>query len=103
MGWKIAFTEAPYTLESDLVAKIVVAPAVDTESQWTYQSALAAQVGVIGWVPNLDRAVSWYSCSDRTRELVEGTAGYVYEGLLNSGRSSNIRGKSQSREGAMAP
>jgi hypothetical protein len=50
MGWKIAFTEAPYTLVSDLVAKIVVAPAVDTESQWTYQSALAAQVGVIGWV-----------------------------------------------------
>jgi hypothetical protein len=62
-----------------------------------------AHVGVIGWIPNMDRAGSWWSSSDRARELVEETAGYAYEGLLNSGRSSNFPGESPSKEGAKAP
>ena len=104
--------------------RIIVAPATDTETQRTYNSALAvkraldrlkiqpralnvftlgpharrsrlvfakvegpgAEVGVIGWAPSSDEGLPWWRSSDRTKELLMETAGYVYEALLNSGR-----------------
>jgi hypothetical protein len=48
------------------------------------------QVGVIGWAPSRDQNEPWWRSSDRARELLAETAGYVYEALLNSGRSSGL-------------
>jgi hypothetical protein len=47
------------------------------------------RIGVIGWTPPEFRSEPWWNSSDRSRELLEETAGYLYEFLLNSGRSSN--------------
>jgi hypothetical protein len=56
------------------------------------------EVGVIGWAPPSDEAVPWWRSSDRAKELLTETAGYVYEVLLNSGRGFN-----QGRNGATSP
>jgi hypothetical protein len=114
--------------------KIIVAPARDTETQRTYQSAVAVwralqakgiepkalnvftlaaharrsrlifakvyapetDVGVIGWTPSDYEAGPWWRSSERAKELLTETAGYVYEALLNSGRSSNCPGDESS-------
>jgi hypothetical protein len=47
------------------------------------------KIGVIGWLPMEFKEEVWWQSSDRSRELLEETAGYLYEVLLNSGRSSN--------------
>jgi uncharacterized SAM-binding protein YcdF (DUF218 family) len=47
------------------------------------------EVGVIGWIPPDYVAVPWWRSSERARDLLEETAGYMYEVLFNSGRSSN--------------
>jgi uncharacterized SAM-binding protein YcdF (DUF218 family) len=47
-------------------------------------------VGVIGWVPPGYVAVPWWRSSERGREMLEETAGYMYEALFNSGRKSNV-------------
>jgi len=46
-------------------------------------------VGVIGWLPPDYKAEPWWRSSERSRELLEETVGYLYEVLLNSGRRSN--------------
>jgi len=46
-------------------------------------------VGVIGWIPSGYVVVPWWRSSERARELLEETAGYMYEVLFNSSRSSN--------------
>lgn len=46
-------------------------------------------VGVIGWIPPGYVADPWWRSSERGREMLDETAGYMYEVLLNSGRSSN--------------
>jgi uncharacterized SAM-binding protein YcdF (DUF218 family) len=107
--------------------RIIVAPAQNTESQRTYESAVAVwralqskgiqprtlnvftvgaharrsllvfskacqpetQVGVISWVPPGYEVAPWWRSSERARELIAETAGYMYELLLNSGRGSN--------------
>ena len=107
--------------------RIILAPATDTETQRTYESAVAVSkalqsrglrpkalnvftlaaharrsrlvyskiegpgtaVGVVGWAPSEYKGMPWWRSSDRARELLEETAGYVYEVLFNSGRSSN--------------
>jgi hypothetical protein len=107
--------------------KIIVAPARETQSQRTYESAVAVwrglqskgirprglnvftigpharrsrlvfsktsssvtQVGVISWTPPGCVGTPWWRSSDRARELVAETAGYIYEVLLNSGRGPN--------------
>jgi uncharacterized SAM-binding protein YcdF (DUF218 family) len=66
------FTLGPHARRSRLVFAKVYQP--------------GTQVGVIGWVPTSDRNVPWWRSSDRARELLAETAGYVYEVLLNSGR-----------------
>jgi uncharacterized SAM-binding protein YcdF (DUF218 family) len=47
------------------------------------------EIGVIGWMPPDYKAEPWWRSSERSRELIEETVGYVYEVLLNSGRRSN--------------
>jgi uncharacterized SAM-binding protein YcdF (DUF218 family) len=46
-------------------------------------------VGVIAWIPPEYKAEPWWRSSDRSRELLGETAGYLYELLLNSGGGSN--------------
>lgn len=46
-------------------------------------------VGVIGWTPPHYLAVRWWRSGERARDLLDETAGYLYELLCNSGRSSN--------------
>jgi hypothetical protein len=48
-------------------------------------------VGVLSWTPSGYDAVPWWRSSDRARELLTETAGYLFEVLLSSNRSSNSR------------
>src|ERR1700683_69391 len=48
-----------------------------------------AKIGVIGWLPKGYSAEPWWRSSDRSRELIDETVGYVYELLFNSARHSN--------------
>jgi hypothetical protein len=48
------------------------------------------EVGVISWTPPDYLASPWWRSSERAREMLEETIGYLYEALLNSGRGSNI-------------
>jgi uncharacterized SAM-binding protein YcdF (DUF218 family) len=48
-----------------------------------------AKVGVIGWLPKEYREEPWWRSSDRSKELVDESLGYLYELLLNSGRRSD--------------
>jgi hypothetical protein len=106
--------------------KIIVAPARETETQRTYQSAVAVRrsfrgkgiqpntlnvftlgsharrsrlifakvegpetkVGVVPWAPPGYEAVPWWCSAERAKALLTETAGYLFEALLNSGRSS---------------
>jgi uncharacterized SAM-binding protein YcdF (DUF218 family) len=47
------------------------------------------RIGVIGWWPPEYRAESWWQSSERSKEFLEETIGYLYEVLLNSGRLTN--------------
>jgi uncharacterized SAM-binding protein YcdF (DUF218 family) len=47
------------------------------------------EVGVISWTPAGYVASPWWRSSERAREMLEETAGYLYEVLFNSGRRSN--------------
>jgi uncharacterized SAM-binding protein YcdF (DUF218 family) len=69
------FTLGPHARRSRLVFAKVLGPAM--------------QVGVIGWTPSSYEGLPWWRSSGRARELLAETAGYLYEALLNSGRSSN--------------
>lgn len=69
------FTIGPHAMRSALVfAKV---------------NSHGAKVGVIGWIPPEYKAGPWWQSSDRSRELLDETVGYLYEILLNSGRRSN--------------
>jgi len=62
---------------SRLVLAKVLGPAVD--------------VGVIAWTPPGYFAGPWWRSSDRAQDLMKETVGYLFELLLNSGRTSNSR------------
>jgi hypothetical protein len=47
------------------------------------------EVGVIGWIPAEFKKEAWWQSSERCRQVLEETVGYLYEVLLNSGRRSN--------------
>lgn len=47
------------------------------------------KIGVIGWVPTNYKTEPWWRSSERSREFVDETLGYLYEVLFNSGRASN--------------
>jgi len=46
-------------------------------------------VGVIGWRPVESQKEKWWQSSERSKAFWEESIGYLYEVLLNSGRSSN--------------
>jgi uncharacterized SAM-binding protein YcdF (DUF218 family) len=54
------------------------------------------KVGVIGWAPPDYQAMQWWQSSDRAKELLTETAGYLYEALLNSGRGFNSPSQARS-------
>jgi hypothetical protein len=54
------------------------------------------QVGVVSWVPSNYQASPWWRSSDRARDLIGETVGYLFEAFFNSGRGSNSAGKSVS-------
>jgi uncharacterized SAM-binding protein YcdF (DUF218 family) len=51
-------------------------------------------VGVIGWLPPGYKLAPWWRSSERARELLTETAGYLFELFLNSGRGSRTPGSS---------
>jgi hypothetical protein len=69
------FTLGPHARRSALVFSKVNSPGV--------------KIGVIGWVPSEYKDEAWWQSSDRSRELLDETVGYLYELLLDSGRRSN--------------
>jgi hypothetical protein len=54
--------------------------------------ARQASAGVVSWAPPDYETVPWWRSSERAKELLTETAGYVYEALFNSGRSTNSPG-----------
>jgi hypothetical protein len=106
--------------------KIIFAPSKGTETQRTYESAVAVlralashgvhpkalnvftlgphakrsclvfakvlgpttKVGVVSWIPSDYQFLPWWRSSDRAKDLLTETAGYLYEALFNSGRGS---------------
>jgi DUF218 domain len=52
-------------------------------------NAHGANIGVIGWLPSGYEKEPWWRSSERSKELLEETLGYLYEVLLNSGRHSS--------------
>lgn len=50
---------------------------------------LKTRVGVVDWTPSDYEPGPWWRSSERAREVVAETAGYLFELVLNSGRSSN--------------
>jgi hypothetical protein len=69
------FTWGPHARRSHLVFAKVERPETD--------------VGVVSWAPVSYRQVPWWRSSERAKEFLTETAGYVFEALFNSGRSSN--------------
>ena len=69
------FTYGPHARRSRLVFSKVYGP--------------GTEVGVISWVPFDSEVVPWWRSSERAREMITETAGYLFEALLNSGRRSN--------------
>jgi hypothetical protein len=78
------FTLGPHARRSRLVFAKVFQP--------------ETHVGVVDWVPPRSEGVEWWRSSDRAKELLTETAGYVYEFLLNSGRRSNSPGSLRSAD-----
>jgi hypothetical protein len=64
-----------------------------SRSELVFAKVLGSEtnVGVIGWLPPDYKAEPWWQSSERSRELLEETVGYLYEVLLNSGRPSNAQ------------
>lgn len=54
-----------------------------------YDKLEAAPVGVIGWRTSRDRLTPWWDSSERIKELLTESCGYLYERILNSGRLNN--------------
>ena len=69
------FTSGPHAKRSQLVFAKVLQP--------------SAKVGVISWAPSGYLATSWWQSSERARELLAETAGYLFEAFFSSGRRSN--------------
>jgi DUF218 domain len=68
------FTWGPHAKRSCLVFAKVLGPAM--------------KVGVVSWVPSDYRDLPWWRSSERAKDLLTETAGYLYEFLFNSGRGS---------------
>jgi uncharacterized SAM-binding protein YcdF (DUF218 family) len=75
------FTFGPHARRSRLVFAKVFGP--------------RTAVGVVNWTEPGFQTLPWWRSSERARELLTETAGYLYETLFNSGRPSNSPHKSQ--------
>jgi hypothetical protein len=69
------FTLGPHARRSRLVFAKVYGP--------------KTQVGVISWSPSHYLMIAWWRDSERAREMITETVGYLYEVILNSGRRTN--------------
>jgi hypothetical protein len=76
------FTFGPHARRSRLVFAKVCGP--------------KTEVGVISWVPTGHPALPWWRSSQRARDMITETAGYLFELLLNSGRPSSSPGTAAS-------
>ena len=47
------------------------------------------RVGVVSWTSVENRPGPWWNSSERAADLIKETAGWLFEALLNSGRTSN--------------
>jgi uncharacterized SAM-binding protein YcdF (DUF218 family) len=47
------------------------------------------KVGVISWIPGHYATIPWWRSSERAREMITETVGYLYEAILDSGRRSD--------------
>jgi uncharacterized SAM-binding protein YcdF (DUF218 family) len=54
------------------------------------------EVGIVSWVPSSYKTGPWWRSSDRAKELLTETAGYLFEVFLNSGRDVDSSGKNVS-------
>lgn len=64
-------------------------------SRLVFSKALPADipVGCIAWIPSYEGPGPWWTSSERTLDLLKETLGYVFEGLLSSGRAlTPVRG-----------
>lgn len=82
------FTLGPHARRSRLVFAKVEGP--------------GTQVGVLSWVPSDYKTMPWWRSSERAKDLINETAGYVYEALLNSGRISDSHDEGASSESLSA-
>jgi hypothetical protein len=69
------FTLGPHARRSRLVFAKVAGP--------------KTAVGVVDWTPPDYKGVPWWRSSERAREMLTETVGYLFEVLFNSGRRSN--------------
>jgi hypothetical protein len=69
------FTFGPHARRSGLVFAKVCSPAIN--------------VGIIAWTPTEYRTEPWWRSSERSRELLQETVGFLYEFLLDAGRASS--------------
>jgi DUF218 domain len=69
------FTRGPHARRSCLVFAKVFGP--------------STKVGVLSWSPPNYGTTPWWRSSERAKDLLTETAGYVFEALFNSGRESN--------------
>jgi hypothetical protein len=69
------FTLGPHARRSRLVFAKVFGP--------------VTEIGVVDWLPSGEASVPWWRSSERARDFLSETAGYAFEVVLNSGRSSN--------------
>ena len=71
------FTWGPHARRSRLVFAKVEGP--------------GKEVGVVSWTPSGFQASPWWDSSDRAKEFLTETAGYIFEALFNSGRGFSGR------------
>ena len=69
------FTKGPHARRSRLVFAKVFGP--------------GTKVGVVGWAPSGYGVLPWWRSSDRAKDLLTETTGYLYEALFSSGRGSS--------------
>jgi uncharacterized SAM-binding protein YcdF (DUF218 family) len=72
------FTNGPHAARSRLVFAKVFGPETG--------------VGAVDWMPSDYEPGPWWRSSERARELIVETAGYLFELVLNSGRGSSAGG-----------
>jgi hypothetical protein len=63
-------------------------------SRLVYQKVFGSKVrvGVVSWKPPHFEEEAWWRSSDRSEDFLKESVGYVFELLLNAGRSSNRPG-----------